>query len=346
MDRVMKWILVLVSIAIVGCAPTLQHTTATEAEIKREAATQKRLAEQIRKERENRLASVAAPTKAASIYYCKKLDTAPDNCNFPVLLVEDQDINAFADGEKVYIPVGMIRFVENDDELALVVGHELAHNILTHTNKKFGNAVLGTLVDVLVLATTGVDTGGAFGDVGARAYSQGFESEADYLGLYITARAGYDIDRATMLWRRMAIEHPSAIIKTYNGTHPSTPERFTSLSAAADEIKSKQTSGLALLPTVKGQEQEKTETVALVKEPSPPKKAVPAREKIVFGQYAYQVGNIAKESGCTKEDGFAPAVTLIEKSIGKEHYRALCENTAPVDYICAYQQCSTINNSR
>lgn len=338
----MKWILVIVTVAIVGCAPTLQHTTASEAEIKHEAATQKRLAEQIRKERESRLGKVAASVKAASVYYCKQLETAPDNCRYPVMLVEDQEINAYADGKKVYIPVGMIRFVENDDELALVVGHELAHNILAHSNKKLGNAVLGTLVDVLVLATTGVDTGGTFGDAGARAYSKDFESEADYLGLYIAARAGYDIDTAPLFWRRMSIEHPSAIIERYNSTHPSNPARFVSLAATADEIRLKQDSGLALLPTVRGQEQSATAIATTTEPPPTPITKKMPKDEIVIGQYAYQVANIAKESGCTDENGIIPAVTLTNTVPGQEYYRALCKNITPIDYLCAYQQCTVI----
>ncbi|MBG56809.1 MAG: hypothetical protein CMK46_00790 [Porticoccus sp.] len=338
----MRWILVLIIASTVGCAPTLQHTKASQAEIKREAATQTRLAAQIRKEREKRLATVAASVKAASIYYCRNLEAAPENCRFPVLLVDDQSINAFADGEKVYIPVGMIRFVENDDELALIVGHELAHNILMHTNKKLGNALLGTLVDALFLASTGVDTSGAFGEAGAKAYSQGFESEADYLGLYISARAGYDIDTASLIWRRMAIEHPSAILERYNSTHPSTPERFTSLTAAADEIRSKQDRGLALLPTIRGQEQD-SKAIAVVEKPPTPKEAKTAVDEIVHGRYAYQLAKTSYQAGCTNEDGIVPAVTLTSKESGQEYYRALCQNTSPIDYLCAYQQCSVIS---
>lgn len=338
----MKWILVVITIAIVGCAPTLQHTTATEADIKREEAIQKRLAEKIHKERESRLAKVAASVKAASVYYCKQLETAPDNCRFPVVLVKDQEINAYADGKKVYIPVGMIRFVENDDELALVVGHELSHNILAHSNKKLGNAILGTLVDVLVLATTGVDTGGTFGDAGAKAYSKGFESEADYLGLYITARAGYDIDTAPLFWRRMSIEHPSAIIERYNSTHPSNSARFASLAATADEIRLKQDNGLALLPTTRGQEQTATSIAGTTESSSAPITKKSPKDEIVLGQYAYQIQHLAKESGCTNEDGIVPAVTLTNTVSGQEYYRALCKNIATIDYLCAYQQCSVI----
>ena len=57
-------------------------------------------------------------------------------CDYPVTMVMDDRINAFADGKSIYMTKGMMRFVENDNELALVVGHELAHNTMKHMSAK------------------------------------------------------------------------------------------------------------------------------------------------------------------------------------------------------------------
>lgn len=240
----------------------------------------------------------------------------------------------------------MIRFAENDDELALVVGHELAHNILNHAGKKVGNSAIGTVFDLLILATTGVDTGGTFGEVGSQAYSQSFESEADYLGMYIVASSGYDIEKATLFWRKMAVEHPSAIVKRYDSTHPSTPERFAALTATLDEISTKQQKGLTLMPKIKGQEEPRTALAeATLKQPKPKPKPKAKDEKIIVGKHSYQVANIANLAGCTNEDGIIPVVTMFKVVPGEEYYRALCRNMPPIEYLCAYQQCSKLEQT-
>jgi len=177
-------------------------------------------------------------------------------CNYGVVAIADDDVNAFADGDDVGINTGMIRFAENDDELALVIGHEFAHNALGHRARKTTNstigAVLGGLLDVGV-AVVGVNTGGAFSKAGAGlmagAFSKDFEGEADYLGLYLAARAGYDVGVAPDFWRRMGIEHPASVESKYLSMHPSTPERALSLEQVVAEIRAKRDAGEPLEPT-------------------------------------------------------------------------------------------------
>lgn len=169
-------------------------------------------------------------------------------CAYPVQLVNHDAVNAFADGRRVGITTGMVRFAETDEELALVVAHEVAHNALGHLTKRFGNVMLGTLVDLALSVLGGVNTQGTFGRLGELAYSQAFEAEADYAGLYIVARAGYDIRQAPNFWRRMAVEHPGSIRENFMATHPSTPERFLAIEQAVREIEAKRRQGLPLLP--------------------------------------------------------------------------------------------------
>lgn len=169
-------------------------------------------------------------------------------CNYPANVTEDDAVNAYADGSKVFVTTGMIRFAETDDELALVVGHEIAHNALGHIAKKRGNAFLGALVDAAVQVGTGINTGGTFSDAAAMTFSQEFESEADYEGLYMAARAGYDISNSAKFWRRMAAEHPGSIKRNFMASHPSTPERFLRLEKARDEIDAKKSQNQALVP--------------------------------------------------------------------------------------------------
>ncbi|MBI5518425.1 MAG: M48 family metalloprotease [Desulfovibrio sp.] len=170
-------------------------------------------------------------------------------CGYDIALKQNTMINAFADGKNITIYTGMMKFVQSDDELAAILGHELAHNNQGHIKAKQGNALLGALLlDLPVAILTGVNPN-VGGRIGANAYSQEFEAEADYVGLYFTARAGYDISNVPDLWRRMAVENPGAI--TMGSTHPSTSARFVGLEAAAAEIENKRKAGQALIPETK-----------------------------------------------------------------------------------------------
>ncbi len=137
-------------------------------------------------------------------------------CDYPVLLDKRDVVNAFADGNQIYITQGMLRFVDNPGELATVVAHELAHNMMGHRAAKETNMVAGAgvgLIFDILAAAAGVNTGGDFmrigAEAGAGAFSQDFEAEADYVGVYLMARGGYDIDLAPNFWRRMAVIDPA-----------------------------------------------------------------------------------------------------------------------------------------
>lgn len=173
-------------------------------------------------------------------------------CAYPVTLQTDERVNAFADGRAIHVTTGLVRFVASDDELALIVGHELAHNTMDHIGKQRGNRIAGRFVGAVLDAFLGGT--GVFTQIGEEAaggaYSQDFEAEADYVGVYYAARAGYDVKGAADLWRRMATANPAAI-HLAGSTHPSTAKRFLAIEAAADEVAAKAAKGEALAPTMK-----------------------------------------------------------------------------------------------
>lgn len=176
------------------------------------------------------------------------LDIEPvKTCSFPVILVKDDSLNAAADGQSIYITAGMYRFAESDEDLMTVIAHEFAHNSEGHIEKRTGNYLLGTIFDILA-AGYGVNTRGTFGNVAASLYSQDFEREADYVGMYYLANAGVDTSVVNRFWRRMAIEHPSGIKEHYSSSHPSTAERWANLKAAHEEIQEKLVKEAALVP--------------------------------------------------------------------------------------------------
>lgn len=176
---------------------------------------------------------------------------AEQACNYPVILVKSEDINAFADGQMVGITQGMMRFIEQEQELSLVIAHELAHNAMGHISSQRSNTLLGSILDFAVGTVTGIGTQGIFSHVANRAYSQEFEAEADYVGLYIMANAGLEVEGAAHFWRRLAAANPAEIEKSFMASHPSSPERFLAIEEGAKEIERKIKEGLPLMPEMK-----------------------------------------------------------------------------------------------
>jgi membrane-associated protease RseP (regulator of RpoE activity) len=173
-------------------------------------------------------------------------------CDYPITLDQQQVVNAFADGERIVVTRGMMAFARSDEELALVIGHEMAHNTMAHMDAKRQNAAGGLVADIaLAILTRGAYRQSAISNAAAQAYSQEFEAEADYVGLYMLARTGYVIDDAPKFWRRMAAANPASIKGTHSASHPSTSYRMVALEAAVKEIDGKRATGVALLPEKK-----------------------------------------------------------------------------------------------
>jgi predicted Zn-dependent protease len=87
------------------------------------------------------------------------------------------------------------------------------------------------------------------GNIGAGTYSVAFEKEADYVGLYIFARTGYDPNNAIEFWRKMSLANESAI--DMGVTHPTNPERFIAMKKTIAEINYKHQTGQSLVPQFK-----------------------------------------------------------------------------------------------
>ena len=166
-------------------------------------------------------------------------------CSYPVVLVDSRLVNAFADGVKIIVTTGMVDFCANETELALVIGHEIAHNALGHAD----DVHLRRVLDALYTAQTGYQA-----ELAATAtqlsFSKDFERAADYVGLYIAARAGHDIRFLEAFWMRLARHRPSRNSPAFAITHPSFPERFTSFQTTLEEIEGKKQRGDPLSPVI------------------------------------------------------------------------------------------------
>ena len=151
--------------------------------------------------------------------------TANDICRYNVRLRSSVAINAYADGRNITVTSGMMNFAANDDELAMIVGHELAHNSMGHIRKILGNRILSG---------------------NATRFTRPFESEADYVGLYYQVRAGYSPDKVENFWRRLSAVNPKSVARAKS--HPTFPDRFLRLAATREEIETKQAANVLLLP--------------------------------------------------------------------------------------------------
>ena len=170
-------------------------------------------------------------------------------CGYPAVLSESDAVNAYADGKRIIITKGMMRFAQDDQDLALVIAHELGHNLMGHIDKKQSNHMLGTLLD-LAASASGINTQGMFGSAGAGAFSQDFEAEADYVALYYMSVAGLPLEGVADFWRDMAAEHPSNIGSNHSASHPATSERFLAISKTIEEINRKITAGEPVKPNL------------------------------------------------------------------------------------------------
>ena len=174
-------------------------------------------------------------------------------CAIPVELQSDSSMNAFTSDEGIVVSTSILRAARTDAQLALIIGHELAHANLGHLNKRRVNEVIGWVGGAAIdagIMLGGMPTRGVFSRTfaraGARAFSVAFEREADYVGAYYAARAGYDLAGAEEVWRTLSMADPDSIRVT--GDYPITAVRFVQMQKVADEIFDKKRRNLPLVP--------------------------------------------------------------------------------------------------
>lgn len=156
-------------------------------------------------------------------------------------LVKSNEVNAWCmPGGKVVVYTGLLPYSKDENGLAVVMGHEIAHAIARHGNERMSQQLaiqMGGMALSVAMSQKPEQTQQIFNQVygtgttlGALAYSRKHESEADKLGLCFMAMAGYDPNSAVPFWERMKQASSGAPIVLLS-THPSDEQRIKDIKA-------------------------------------------------------------------------------------------------------------------
>ena len=152
-------------------------------------------------------------------------------------VIDSEQVNAFAlPGGYTAIYTGIIPVAENEDGLAAIMGHEVAHALAHHGAERMAQQNMQRIVGAgVAMGAGGMDFGaqkavmGVFGGISqygfALPFSRKHESEADYIGLILMSRACYDPREAPKLWERMG-QAGGANPPEFQSTHPSPQTRI------------------------------------------------------------------------------------------------------------------------
>ncbi|WP_230427456.1 M48 family metallopeptidase [Collimonas humicola] len=167
-------------------------------------------------------------------------------CAFGIELGNTDNVISYADGRRVLVSAGMMKFTQSDDELALVIAKEMAHNSLTHPSRQRNTATMTGVIDNLIRLRP--DTTSLSGAAGVKPYPQQLDAAADKLSLYMAARAGYKVDNASSFWQRLATQYPATVLNGYTAIHPATDYRISAIQQTVSDIQAKQAAGSAIQP--------------------------------------------------------------------------------------------------
>ncbi len=160
--------------------------------------------------------------------------------NWEVVVFEDATPNAFAlPGNKIGVHTGMLQLVDNQDQLAAVIGHEVGHVLAKHSNERASQELAVNSGMSIIQAVSAPQTAlgqTALGMLGVGAqygilmpYSRVHESEADTIGVDLMAKAGFDPQQSIGLWQKMERASQGQQPIEFMSTHPSHATRIQDL---------------------------------------------------------------------------------------------------------------------
>lgn len=166
-------------------------------------------------------------------------------------LVKDEAVNAWCmPGGKIVFYTGILPICQDETGVAIVMGHEVAHALADHGAQRMSAGQLQAL------GAVGAQVGGQLAGAsqgtqqiinqayglgsqvgGMLPFSRSHETEADRIGLYLAAIAGYDPDEGARLWQRMKAKSGGQAPPEFMSTHPSNDSRIANLKKLAPQAK-------------------------------------------------------------------------------------------------------------
>ena len=172
------------------------------------------------------------------------------NFQWEYILIENKKVkNAWCmPGGKIAVYTGMLKITKNQNGLASVMGHEIAHAVAKHSVERASRAAIvkttTSLIDIFsggklsqVNRATGMDTVGLLSQIGLmNPFTRNQESEADYLGLIFSSLSGYDIRETVKIWERMREANKGKEPAEFMSTHPSSTNRIKNINGWVNEV--------------------------------------------------------------------------------------------------------------
>lgn len=162
-------------------------------------------------------------------------------------LIQEDVVNAWCmPGGKIAFYTGILPVAENETAIAVIMGHEVAHALANHGQQRMSAGMLQQVGAVAGnVAIKDEQTRNAFNQyygVGSQVglmlpFSRSHETEADRIGLYLTAIAGYNPEEGAQLWKRMAQASGGQAPPEILSTHPANESRIDNLTALAPQAK-------------------------------------------------------------------------------------------------------------
>tara|TARA_R110002049_G_scaffold183124_1_gene351083 strand:- start:2526 stop:3353 length:828 start_codon:yes stop_codon:yes gene_type:complete len=163
-------------------------------------------------------------------------------------LIDSEQVNAWCmPGGKIAFYTGILPIAANETGVAAIMGHEVAHALANHGQQRMsasyiqqGLAVAGNVAlsnDEQALGIFNQSYGVVSNVAGMLPFSRSHETEADKIGLYLMAIAGYNPTEASVLWERMKANSGGEAPPEFLSTHPSNDSRIENLKALAPKAK-------------------------------------------------------------------------------------------------------------
>ncbi len=166
-----------------------------------------------------------------------------------ILIDNDKVRNAWCmPGGKIAVYTGILKITKNQNGLASVMGHEIAHAVAKHSVERASRGVVLNLAtqitDILsggklsqVNRVTGMNTVGLLSQIGIlNPFNRKQESEADYLGLIFSSLSGYDIRETVKIWERMKAANKGKEPSEFMSTHPSSANRIKNINGWTNQV--------------------------------------------------------------------------------------------------------------